>query len=78
MLKLFMKHKIYLHLLKFVNIEVAEVIEILSSGRQEPSYPAHHYCWWPDDTRSQGIRSNSIDAPGGALPPIAIRGCAAL
>ena len=72
MLKLFMKHKIYLHLLKFLNIEVAEVIEILSSGRQEPSYPAHHYCWWPDDTRSQGIRSNSIDADIPEYPVTAI------
>ena len=51
--------KIYLHFLAIVNIEMAQVSEILPLGRQGPVYQ-YHCCWWLGDTKRQAI-SHDID-----------------
>ena len=49
------KTKIYLHLPLCLHTEMAEVAEIVLSGKQV------HVCWWPGDAMCQEISSHNID-----------------
>ena len=53
---------IYFHFLLFLNIEMAQIVEILSYGRKDLFilHSQYHGCWCPGDARSQGISSQGI------------------
>ena len=52
----------YVHFMLFLNTMMAQVVEILPCGRQEPFLLCHlyHDYWWPGDARSQDINNHGI------------------
>ena len=53
---------INLHLMSFLHIDMAQVVEILSHIRKELTYSTcqYHGFWCPGNTRSQGISYHDI------------------
>ena len=51
----------YLQYLSFLCTDMTQVVGILPRVRQGHAYSTHHGCWWPGDTRSQGISNNDIE-----------------
>ena len=56
--------KIGSHLISLIDIEMSQVSEIHSLKEDKNIFVSHsqfHFCCWPGDIRSQGIRSHDID-----------------